>query len=56
MREKKRQGYFCDIVMPSAGSVGTAKLSHQCWSSSINILVGERGQALNETNLQKLCT
>lgn len=32
MREKKRQGYFCDIVMPSAGSVGTAKLSHQCWS------------------------
>lgn len=56
MQQEKRQGHFCDIVMPSAGSVGAAGLNRQCWSSSINIPEGKRGQALNVANLQNLCT
>lgn len=43
---KKDKVIFCDIVMPSAGSVGAAELSRQYWSSSINRLEGKRGQAL----------
>lgn len=50
---RKDKVVFCDIIMPSAGSVGAAELSCQYWSSSINSLEEERAQAFS---LQNLCS
>lgn len=50
---KKDKVIFCDIIMPSAGSVGAAELGCQYWSSSINSLEEKRAQAFS---LQNLCS